>query len=638
MRSKGLRVLSIAVPALVAGVFLLPAGPAAAATDDIRATPHHLVLTPGGPPGRTTITWSTTTPVAEVWASVNGGRRQIIARTGRTGRYTRQIDWIRPGYTVFALHRGRTDQPQNHVPSGPLLDYTSVTTQPPPANTLGFAYWPINEGSASTLGRRWPALVPAVSKDLDLIASMGGGVVRLVLWPIAHRWSGDPAVWKITGGPGGDEVRQELLATQAANLVELIKLCRDRGLRVTVTFANTYLRRGGRASDRQFEWEWAYPPEDGGWDGFLRDSLLWVNGYVKRIESNPDPSVRSTVIAYDYQNEVGARLFPYVNQIYDRSAIPRGKRGVSLLSVAADVSALKDALGSRHLDYIEYHSYPGGSNPQTTAAYHTLARAFPDSTVILGEFGQITPGTCDRPSIDEASQAQTVTNKILQARSVGISYFLHWMLWDSSPPYRDQLLGLGYGPDCPKDALGSMITLTSRLSNPDMERIVSGKPQDWRANGRGPGEGYQIELKSQGSAEDAAATNGKYARLIVRTPPGRAWISSRSIAVRGGDALWVNAYVRSNMKDVGLGVTQIRSDDRVVRTPGPSFTPTEFAWKSWLHHVGSWKVCLHPLTTKVIVGVRGNANSTQGSPVAARYYLDVDAVSAATRPRPPSCG
>jgi len=636
MRSRTLRVVSVAVPGFLLGAFSLLAGPAWGATNDISASPHHLVLAQDGPPGRSTITWTTSAP-GEVWASVNGGPRNLIARFSTSGRRSRQVDWIKPGYTVFSLHTGRTAQPQNHIPAGRLLDHTSVTTQAPPASTFGIAYWPGLETTSSTLGRRWPALAKTVAKDLDLIASMGAGVVRLVLWPTGNSATNDPAAWKITGGPGGDGVIQEVLTRQASNLVKLIKLCRDRGLKVTITFANTYLRPVNRGEDRQFEWQWAYPPEDGGWAAFLRDALRWVNGYVKPIETNSDPSVRSTVVVYDLQNETNAPVFPYLNYLYDHSAVPRGKRGVSVLAVAHETSALKASLGMRHLDYVEFHSYPGGSNPEVLTAYNTLLRGFPNSTVVLGEFGHATNGTCSDPSLEEGSQSQTVAGRILQARAAKIPYFVHWMLWNYVPPYSDHVSGLGYDAHCPKDAFGTVISLTSRLSNPDMEAVVDGKPQGWAAGATGPAEAFQYALRAQGSAEDAGATNRKYARVIVKTPPGRAWLRSRPISVKGGDGLWVNAYVRTNMRDVRLGVTQLRSDRSVVRTPGPAFTPTGFTWRNWLRRAGPWKLCLDPRAVKAIVTVSGVADSVGDAPVEARYYLDVDTVSASTRPRPAAC-
>jgi hypothetical protein len=637
VRSVMRGVVSMAMPAILVGAFFMLAGTAWGAPTGISVSPHHLVLAADGPPGKATISWTTPATHHEVWASVNGGPRNLVARSATAGRHSKRVEWIQPGYTVFSLYAGRTQKPGNHTPSGRFLGYTSVTTQAPPASTFGIAYWPALETNASTLGRRWPLLSQTVARDLDLLASMGIGVVRLNIWPLGNPFTNDPGVWTITPGPGGDVVDREVLARQAYHLVRLIKLCRDRGLKVTITFSNNYLRRGPRSADRQYLWEWAYPPEDGGWQSFVDDAISWIDGYVKRIESSPEPGVRSTVVAYDLQNEVAPPVFPYLRHVYDHSAIPRGKRGVSLLSVRDHASRLKEAMGNRHLDYVEYHSYPGGINPDIPAGYREMARVFPDSTVILGEFGQATPGSCAEPSLDERSQAQTVSSAIIQARAARIPYFVHWMFWNNTPPFHDQILGLLYDTHCPKDAFGSALSLTSRLSNPDMEDVADGRPVGWQAGARGRADAFRFTLRGQGSAEDVGATNRKYARVIVQTPPGRAWLRSRAIPVKGGDGLWVNAFVRSTMKDVRVGVTQVRRDRTVVRTQGPAFTPTGFGWNNWLHRVGPWKVCLDPRAVQAMVTVSGVANSTRGDPMAARYYLDVDSVSAATRPRPASC-
>jgi hypothetical protein len=640
VRSTRIHLLTpIALGFLVAAL-LLASSPARAATDDINTSRPHLVL--GESYGRATITWDTSTPITEVWASVNGQPRQLFARSGTPGRHSREATRIVHGYTVFALHKGSPGGANPDGPTGRLLDYTSVTTQRPPASTFGFNYWPAGENSASTLGPRWPLLQATVARDLDQIASIGGRVIRIALTPKGNHSTGDQGAWRISAGPGGDLVKPHVLRTQVGNLIRLIKLCRERGLKVIVGFNNNFLRRIPNVEPIQYQWEPAYPPEDGGWQGFVSHALAWLNPYVTAIEWNSDPTVRSTVIAYDYQNEMGptrnVQVYPYLTYLYDNSTIPPGKRAVSVLSVANDVSALKSALGSRHLDYVDFHSFPEGNNPQVQTAYRTLVGAFRDSTVFLGEFGHATPGSCIAPSPDEQSGIQTLASTIGQARSNVIPYFLHWMLWDNAPPQPRQIRGLGYEPHCPKDALGGMLRLTSRLNNPDMEELVSGRPVDWRAGGKGSRPTFAATLSARGSAEDVAATNRRYARVRVQSPPGFAWLRSRPIPVNGGDRLSVNAYVRSNMKAVAVGVTQIRADRSVVRTKGPSFNPVGSSWNNWLHRTGPWGVCLDPRATEVIVTVRGYAGVLDPLPAGSPYYLDVDAVSAATVPRPPSCG
>jgi hypothetical protein len=641
--SRHVALLLTLTSCLVVSACLLFAGPAWAATGDISASPPHLVLS-DGQSGQATVSWSTSgATTATVWVSSNGGPGQFFA-SGKSGsQKTNSSQKIVPGYTVFSLYGGSYTNTNPPPASVPPLDYTSVTTQPPPASTFGLSYWPNGRNSSTTLGPDyWPAIRPTVQRDLDQIVSMGGGLVRFMLWP-----SADPRVWRVGGDQRG--VDDVLLQDQAANLVDLIGMCRDRGLKVNIAFGNTYLRQ---KDDTQYWWEWGYgsktddPNDTDGWDLFLADARKWVNGYVDAIEQSP---VKGTVTNYEYQNELSSGnpwSYPYLRYLYDTTSIPPGKRAASVLNVSADVSPnpspFVTGLGGRHLDYVSFHSYPAASpplNPSIATAYNDVTSKFKDSTVFLGEFGRSTPLNADG-SVDqlaEDGQRTTVTDIINQSKAKSIPYFVHWMFWDESPP-SSKPTGLGYDPQWPKDAFGSVLSLTSLLRNPDMEDTVdrNGAPPGWSAKGAStvPGANLTVSLKTQGSLQDLAATNTKYAHVGVANPPGYVSLSSSPISINGGNLLSVNAYVRSNLIDLGLRVTQTLTTGTQVEATGPTFTPVGSSWNNWLHSAAPWNVCLDPRASKVAVTVRGYAGAY--SPTNP-YYLDVDAVAAAARPRPPSC-
>jgi hypothetical protein len=511
-------------------------------------------------------------------------------------------------------------------------------------SVFGFSYWPHGKNSSTTLGadpEYWPSMRPVVERDLDQIVSMGGGHVRLVLSP-----SADPVrVWKLAGPDQG--VNETLLQEQATNLVQLLGLCRDRGLKVTIAFANTYIRR---MDADQYWWEWGYgpqtedPSDTDGWDRFLADALRWVDGYVTKVEQSPVEA--SAVIGYEYQNEVTARnpwSWPYVRHLYDNVAVPPGKRAESVLVVSEDVSPADapfvSGLGGRHLDYVNFHSYPGSDiplNPNIESSYDDMVAKLSDSTIFLGEFGRSTPknddGTIDQAAED--AQRATVVDIINRAKLKRIPYYLHWMLWDDSPP-SSKPIGLGYEPHQPKDALGSALPLTSRLRNSDMEE-GSGSLAAWTATGTStvPGNDLGVTLDQHGSAGDRGATNVHYAHLGVENPPGHARLGSSPVYVTGGGLFAVDAYVRSNMSDVGLRVTQtLTSGDEIV-TSGPTFTPSGPTWNNWLHGAGDWRLCLNPTARKVEVTVHADADIPSPTDP---YYLDVDTVSAAVLPGAPAC-
>src|SRR4029077_16087834 len=149
----------------------------------------------------------------------------------------------------------------------------------------------------------------------------------------------------------------------------------------------------------------------------------------------------------------------YVTGVYDGTAVPEGKRDLSILvadpaSPRDDVVVLSNNMNGRRLDYVEFHTYP------TDAAHVSLSNSvnhvrayFPDSAVILGEFDCASGATS---SSAEQNQNSTVLEIANQAEANAVPYYLHWTLWDDSPLNANQIFGLGYDPDHPKDVLGGL--------------------------------------------------------------------------------------------------------------------------------------------------------------------------------------
>jgi hypothetical protein len=584
-------------------------------TGTISSLPCRLVLTSNAL-GTATLSWSTEgIDNAEVWVSVDGEQPEQLFAQAPWG--TQAASWIQVGhYYLFKLYEGTAHQ---H-----LLAWTSVTTQLPPATQIGFNYWPANNGwpgggwgSAALDDANWSALLPTVAADLDHMVSLGAGALRLMFWPNANGF-------ELPASIGAPAVFSSGYAQQTNNLVELLSMCQARNLQIVIAFGNNYLDSGPAVPMGGMTrwWMLSYGNTQAGFTRFLNDCKTWIDGYVQAAESSP---YRDTIIYYDYQNEnFDGHPFMdwYLTFMHDWSTIPRGKHGCSVLHVPSDIDGLLRQLaesgpeqGRRRLDYVDFHSYPShgaGVNAEIESSYDYVRSKFPDSVIIVGESGYL--------SADETKQANGVIDLMQRCKAKGIPYCLNWMLWD------DHSIGggggnsttWGYDKHTPKAVLGRMAADVGLLVNPNFDLVTNNSPDAWQADGTVP-----VELKSVGPDDALTAATHRYASLST-SQAGGLWISSFMTAVDAGRHFYVNAYLRSNMKNVRMNIIEYDTNNaEITRHIGPSFTPVDFRFVSYLHSVGSWSVMLTTSAKFVIVNI--SAETTGPS------FLDVAAVSAAQR-------
>jgi len=587
---------------LAATLASLTPGLALGATGTISASPSQLILA-NDATGTATIGWTTSgAATAQVYVSIDGAPETLFATgAGGSADATFISAWH---WYVFTLYEGTEHTTR--------LAWTSVNAKYGPASTFGNNYYMpygLDYEGYFLHDVNWPALRPVVEADLDYLASQGTGVIRLALWP--HTTG-----WRLLGaGEGGefttegDEVR--------ANLPEFLALCHERNIQVIAVFANVWFS-GGNGDPGHRWWMNAYDV----FGDFLVDTAAWMRGFVEAIEASP---YANAVIFYDYENETYANrgnMAPYLRYVYDSSGVPEGKRGVSVLWVPGDIDFLISELatdvnpdvGVRRLDFIDFHSYPAYPHlPNIEQAHDYVKTAFPDSTIVLGEFGR----TCAAPS-EEVNQQTTVLDVMNRAIAMGVSYFCHFTLWDDSPP--SVIYGLGYDPHAPKDVLGGIAELTSMAPNPDMEAQTEGHPTDWTAAGTVP-----LTYQGMGLTTDAA-TNGWYARIHVDFPdPGYVWFTSAPIPVAGGGRAYMNSFVRSGMQDIRMVLHEYDEGlNQIAVTNGPAFTPVGWSWNNYLQRAGSHHVDLMPDTRHIIIGVTAE---TEGG----EEYLDLDTVSLSIR-------
>lgn len=531
------------------------------------------------------------------------------------------------GFSPLVLSQSKSSKSTGKIamavptPGDPEPPEPPEPPQNPSTSTFGFNYWPHGYHCDALNNNNWTTVRPIVAADLDHMASLSGGVIRIMFWP---QVSG----FLIEGNNGGGRFTNEFYE-QKTNVVDFIRLAHERDIKVIVAFGNNYFDSGTSAGHRW--WMDAYGNSPAGFTNFLNDTRIWMNGFVDSIEASP---YKSAVIFYDYQNEY-YRVHPYMGwyltYLYDWSNVPAGKRGVSVLQVPEDVNDLQYQLsvgtgpqqGSRHLEYVDFHSYPAfPANPNIEGSYDYVKSKFPNSIVLLGEFGR----TALNQSEEQAQQS-TVLDVATRARNKGIPYYLNWMLWDNNACLTSNACpSFGYNPNSPRDVLGGMSSLLNIVQNPDMELRNGSTPANWMAAGSIP-----ISFYSGGPSYGDAATNQWYARIRVDQSSGGAWLSSYLTPVTGGNRVFANAFIRSSMDNVTMSIVEYdQNGNGITYSSGPSFNPVGWSFNNYLQRVGSWSVTLTPNTRYIIVNI--SATARPGTSSSNPGYLDVDAVSTWERP------
>jgi hypothetical protein len=156
--------------------------------------------------------------------------------------------------------------------------------------------------------------------------------------------------------------------------------------------------------------------------------------------------------------------------------------------------------------------------------------------------------------------------------------------------------------------------------NGDFEQVQDAKPRWWNGGGTVP-----VEFVAMGPSSSDAATGEWYGRVGL-SEPGIGWIFSEAAPVSGGQPLYVNAYVRSNMQYVQMDVHEYDAQRQELwLTSGPQVTAPDWRWRRYPDAGGSFSVELRSSTRYVVVAVAG-ATAT-----ALPAYIDVDAVSTVLR-------
>jgi hypothetical protein len=572
-------------------------------------------------------------------------------------------------FNAPAPHRRRKLRAYLHVAllafaSVPIATEANVTT---PTDGFGFNYWPQGYAGCQALtAAEWPAAKKTVAADLGLMKSLGAKTVRLSFWPTASGFNGG---WRPDSGAA------------CPRLPQMLELIENSGFKIVIAFSNTYVLKNDQGVEN---WKGVYPGGAGqDYQQFLVDSVNWMNGIVDLAKNS---AAGDSVLYYDMQNEYDARLDQidyYFRTMYQFSTIPTQKLGISVLRVPEDIAAsnwksistqlqvLRATLPEAKLDYVGFHSYPTVPESrcplhwQIEIAYNEMVNAFPNTLVVLSEFGRRatdpagtnvtdaypvecgpTPSAPIDRNWDEPHQAAAELDLIDRARIHGIPHALHWMLWDNTPPstlapsHPDaQAYGYGYTPHRPKDVIGHLAENRGVVSNADMETRIDGKPAQWAAGGWRPDGSLPVQFfASGGPGSGEAATRDYYARVQTQTScsaPCVVWMQSGLFPVQPNRKLNINAYIRSNLANVSLNLVQYdAAGNRIATLSGPVFTPytqpSDWAWHNY--HVRIHQQSLGDVSASWGFVTSANATSAiltiGGTPTTAPGILDVDTVSA----------
>ncbi|WP_156213344.1 hypothetical protein [Lentzea aerocolonigenes] len=455
----------------------------------LSASRTHLALAPGAT-GEIDLNWVTTLSDAQVWVSHNGNPQKLYAQ-GPSGKG--HITWISRGTTVFTLWSGTT---QEHLldtlvvtaDSGATATFDKPTVKAGETATVrwsggearlvnddgsetvlsggsaavgtqgadrkvvriyeggqvvshasltilgnngwaGFNYLPEHEKRYQEYleDTTWPQVRDQVSKDFDVMASAGGTIARIVLWP----------------------EKSTNAAAQARNLADLGTIAKQRGIRLVIAFANSWLTNPNWQSDRTK------------WAEFAITSADWMNTYIAALEPT------DSVLYYDLQNETsGVRgrqpniQSAYVAMVYDRTAAPRGKRGISVMHASTDGADLAEALVGKPMDFVDVHAY--SNLDLLDSAVPGTRQKFPASTVIVGEFGKSAPD-----AQKEREQADYTRQTLQTVQNLQVPLVMAWELYDDprTPPHPNSIAFGQLTKDRAKPAFGVLCSRWSLVAD-----------------------------------------------------------------------------------------------------------------------------------------------------------------------------
>ncbi len=486
------------------------------------------------------------------------------------------------------------------------LNSTCPGASLPGAPAFGFNYAPQGH-LCKWAGTGFWLVQDAFERDLDIMASLGTRVVRLMLLPYCL------GIRIRENMSAGDWDPDEMMALAEA-LPIIIERFAAHGMAVIIGFGPNALYWNG--PDHRKWWQYMYG--DDGWEDFIKDTVDWSRAVVEIVETS---NVCQHVLYYDLHNEVDYRV-PRMQELVaaqlEEIPVPDAKRGLSLLYVhdawvlEGDVNA-----AGKPLRFVEFHSYPDRNhNVDLQAANNTLSTHFPDATVILGEYGSI---FCENGQ-DETAGMNTVMGIMDATLAAGLPMALHWMLWDRTEGTGcegNERVGLGFGQDHPRNAFGAMAQRLSRGPNPDFETDMA----NWFSGGTTPSH----VLFRMGPNRSDSATNQYYGRLVI-TEAGTYWFCNTWFDI-SGSRLALSGYVRhANLTGSGIDIHFGDASGEISIASHPLvLPPVGWHFQNLQNGLSGYAFDVPPGATRAFVCFLAQTGPSVNE--SAPAYLDLDALS-----------
>lgn len=549
---------------------------------------------------------------------------------------------------------------------------------------FGMHYWPQGYGCAALKQENWVTLKPVVAGDLDHLVSLGVRAVRLMFWPIDCGYTLNPKD-DAHPHPGGTVA---FSSDYLRNLQEMIALLGSRGFDIFIGFDNSYLKYPSSECPGQQHWQCAYGNDSTGFNAFILQSSLWMNGLVQTVEQSPyAPKVKYYDFIDEATNHVD-RMWPYIAYMYDHTAVPKGKRGISLLNIPDDANDLKNqvidttaAPNQRPFDYVSFNTIndvnmmpvdgsntpicPGENSVATiqcklSANYRAVqdALASNDSSIAapqisLGSFGFQSPycnptatldpdkpfcNYCnptttpdpDKPFCAPSNEMHKANDSDEQAQS---TYVLNMIQAAKKVPFYAYVHWMFV--DFPHSQPGQTYGLLYEDTNSPKAVLAT------IAQEMSPGLNLDMgdisctqpanwwaslaSLSCQGIYWDTA-TGAAYGRVTVpSTVKGPVWMATSGGVVAGKRRLFVNFFFRSNLSSVRPEIHEYDAQGALLDIKaGPAYSPPAGTW-SWMNYLQSVKGWSFCLEpTADHIVFAVAANKADDSTTG---YLDVDAVS-----------
>ena len=418
-------------------------------------------------------------------------------------------------------------------------------------------YYPANAG----WGQMWVNWQPSViAADFSRIASLNANTVRLIVQTSAFGYP-SPSV------------------TMKKELAQGVSMAANAGLKVQLTLFDGFTSYADISGSEQ----WASQLLS----GYKGDSRI---AFIE-VQNEVDPSVSA-------QMTWAQQLIPYVRS---RSGSTPVTVSVCGCDNAADLAALKSALGSVAPDFWDFHYY-GGSNPDVAgvsipAALTVLLQAQQIAAplpLIIGETGYSTlasnAAVLGLPQIQgaqEAFQQQFYSTVAFAARKANLPVPAPWILNDFTSTgcicaEVERHFGLYRTDGSAKPAVATIAGIfagnpidTSLNNGFELAAGLPNVPSNWRVYGYG----YGTFARDTTTAHSGAASASLSQTTALQNGSAPCWFEMTTTPPIVGQQYTLSAYVGYN------------------QTTGGTTTVNLAWWDAAGHYVGSASAILSPTTT-----------------------------------------